>query len=43
MIYPKVRDVLPIKVLSQWGMAVVHHNTDPKGAPDPTAVYDHLP
>jgi len=43
MIYPQVKDIPPIKIVAQRGMAVVHHNTDQTGAFDSAALYGHLP
>jgi len=43
IIYPQVKDIPPIKIMPQRGMAVVHHNTDQNGSFDSAALYGHLP
>jgi len=43
IIYPQVKDIPPIKITPQRGMAVVHHNTDQNGVYDSSALNGHLP
>jgi len=43
VIYPQVRDIPPIKILPQRGMAVVHHNSDQTGKHDAASLHGHLP
>jgi len=45
IIYPQVKDIPPIKILPQRGMAVVHHNLflDESGNYDPASLHGHLP
>jgi len=43
IIYPQVKDIPPIKILPQRGMAVVHHNSDQTGQHDASSLHGHLP